>query len=211
MRIKLDEIDKKINGMSKKQKIGMLIVACCFGIIILAAISNTVVPDQNTNNNSISSDSNNDDIFNMPQEKHYTPNITDNFTYMGEDYNDIAEEYQYGLTDNEGRYCRFDWHTANKIAQIDPNTRAVYEFDMEKSDGVLGSYDYQGSTIGSSGINHIFSHVNNKNEAEFTYECENGNFTFTTEQRDVSNLKNQTIITAVYYPNGTEIRENSSL
>lgn len=207
MRIKLDEINKKINEMNKKQKIGMLLVACCFGIIILGGIANTVAPDQNTNNNDKS------DIFNTPQEKHYTPNITDNFTYMGEDCNDISKDgYQYGLTDNEGRYCRFDDDIANKIAQVDNSTKDVYRFEFMSMMSNSGSFDYDGFTIGGSGLNHIIKYnARTPDKVQFSYECENGNFTFTTEQKDISILKNQTVITEVYYSNGTPVKYDSEL
>lgn len=203
MRLKLDEI--KLDEMNKNQKLAMFVVICCIGLFIIGIIGNIISPDQNTNT---TTSDNSHSFDTTPQEKHYTPNITDNFTYMGEDINVVSEEYQFGLTDNEGRYCRFDWHTANKIGQVDSNTRIVYDFDMNKSDGVLGSLDYEGTTIGSSGVNHIFSHTNNENKVQFSYECKNGNFSFTTEQKDIGPLKNQTVIVNVYYPNGTEIHEN---
>lgn len=75
-----------------------------------------------------------------------------------------------------------------------------------------GSFEYEGSTIGSSGLNHIIKYnARTPDKAHISYECKNGNFSFTTEQKDIDNLKNQTVITEIYYSNGTPVNYDSEL
>lgn len=173
-----------------------IVVGCCCLAIVVLIVIGAISPD---NNNSTVNDTVDAVKINASGE---------NMTFFGMDTPIGNEGYQYLTYDEDGNLYYMDYMQGELVAKCDPNTRLVYLWDLKQTSNE--GYQYQGSTIGSNGINHILAYQPREHESvQFEYP-RGGNFTFTYKNKTVLNNKNARVVDKLYYPNGTEITSDDN-
>ncbi|WP_455645928.1 hypothetical protein [Methanosphaera sp.] len=191
--------------MNEKQK--KVLLVCCIGFVLFAIImgfssdkttSNTTTND-NTSNNSDDTTNTAATMINASGE---------NMTFFGMDTEVGSKGYQFATRDENGTMYYMDYDTGMLVAKCDPNTLSIVNWDLKTTSEE--GLQYSGTTIGSSGINHILTNQPRDHEkAQFQYP-RGGNFVFTYHTENLLYNSNARIIDKVYYPNGVEIKKDDS-
>lgn len=174
------------------KNVGLIILVILVFLLIIGSVSNT-------SNNNTTDDSPNSPKINASGE---------NMTFFGMNTPIGEEGYQYATFDENDTIYYMTYDQAELVAKLDPNTREVYNWDLEQTgnEGV----QYAGTTVGSSGINHILSYQPREHETvQFQYP-RGGDFVFTAHQKEVLGNENAMVIDKLFYPNGTEITSDDN-
>ncbi|OED29564.1 hypothetical protein [Methanosphaera sp. WGK6] len=197
------------DGRSDKKKIiGIIAAVCCLGIIIMAVMGGGT-SDQNTAPTTTNDTDTKNTTSNTADNTNTRINASgENMTFFGMDTEVGSKGYQFATRDENGTMYYMDYDTGMLVAKCDPNTLSIVNWDLKTTSEE--GLQYSGTTIGSSGINHILTNQPRDHEkVQFSYP-RGGNFVFTYHTEKLLYNSNARIIDKVYYPNGVEIKKDDS-